>query len=57
MVYSLAYVKPEDIVEAYKTVILEYLEENAGLWPDWSDEIRQFIAYMDRTWIGNPPLT
>ena len=44
-------------VEVYDTVILEYLEENADLWPDWSDEIRQFVAYMDRTWIGNPPLT
>ena len=57
MVYSLAYVKPDDIVEVYDTVILEYLEENADLWPDWSDEIQQFVAYMDRTWIGNPPLT
>ena len=27
------------------------------MWPDWSEEVRLFVAYLDRTWIGKLPMT
>ena len=43
--------------QVYENVILEYVEEHGDLWPDWSEEVRLFVAYLDRTWIGKLPMT
>ena len=38
-------------------VVLEYLLSCSDLWPDWSQEIKDLINYIDRTWIGDLPIT
>ena len=45
------------VFHRYENVILEYVEEHGDLWPDWSEEVRLFVAYLDRTWISKMPMT
>ena len=41
----------------YEEVVLEYLDSCSDLWPDWSQEIKDLINYIDRTWIGDLLIT
>ena len=50
-------IQPSFYPQVYENVILEYVEEHGDLWPDWSEEVRLFVAYLDRTWIGKLPMT
>jgi len=60
MLYSLCYVPPEDLVQAYENVLLPIIFNKTQEGEDWEEGEEQFsalIEYLDRTWIGRKPIT
>ena len=54
-VFALSFVPVEDVVQFYEEQIVSAIEEkieNNDIWRDGSEELEDFIRYMDRTWIG-----
>ena len=58
LVYVLCYVPPGDVVQAFETVVLPFFHEHfykatdSDDEEDWSQEIDNFLCYMERTYIG-----
>ena len=58
-VFALIYVPVEDVVKVYEEHIVAVIEEkidNYATWNEGSEELVEYVKYMDRTWIGKVSL-
>ena len=59
-VYALSYVPIDDVVQVYEEHIISFIEKKIvpktgdKTWIDVTDELGEFLTYLDRTWIGKP---
>lgn len=54
--WALSYIPIDDLVTVYQTHVLDVVKENLNnnpVWAEYSDEIKSFITYFNRTWIGD----
>lgn len=51
-IWSMVYIRPDDIVVAWETVIRDKLNRGLNSWDLYQKEIKAFIKYFDCQWVG-----